>query len=201
MVRQVGSTYAASLIVSPGGEPDWDRSLVGMGKVQQLKPLLNAFPDLKDVLTGVGRPDHQELRPWGALDGAVGGDHETAPGMEWYLGSLAAIASSSSRAATCGRLRAARSASGTAIACNGGPCSFGWYNNGVSVTLSATDNQGGSGVASIRYTTDGSDPTNSSAVYTNAFTISGKGSHTVKAKAAESGYTDSDIATASFIIK
>ncbi|HEY9305694.1 MAG TPA: chitobiase/beta-hexosaminidase C-terminal domain-containing protein, partial [Mycobacterium sp.] len=45
------------------------------------------------------------------------------------------------------------------IACNGAACSVGFYNAAVSVTLSATDNAGGSGVASIRYTTDGTDPT------------------------------------------
>src|SRR5450759_2849924 len=44
------------------------------------------------------------------------------------------------------------------IACNGTACSSGFYNAAVSATLSATDNSGGSGVASIRYTTDGSDP-------------------------------------------
>jgi hypothetical protein len=45
----------------------------------------------------------------------------------------------------------------SAIACNGGSCS-GWFTPGVPVSLSATDNSGGSGVASIRYTTDGSTP-------------------------------------------
>ncbi|HET9849387.1 MAG TPA: chitobiase/beta-hexosaminidase C-terminal domain-containing protein, partial [Candidatus Dormibacteraeota bacterium] len=44
------------------------------------------------------------------------------------------------------------------IACNGAACSGGYYNAAVSITLSATDNPGGTGVASIRYTTDGSDP-------------------------------------------
>jgi hypothetical protein len=54
--------------------------------------------------------------------------------------------------------------------------------------------------ATIYYTTDGSNPTTGSEVYANAFTISGKGSHSVKAKAVESGYTDSDIAAATFVI-
>ena len=60
----------------------------------------------------------------------------------------------------------------SAIACNGGQCS-GWFGNAVSVSLSATDNSGGSGVASIVYTTDGSDPslTNGS-VYTGPFSLS-----------------------------
>jgi peptidoglycan/xylan/chitin deacetylase (PgdA/CDA1 family) len=58
------------------------------------------------------------------------------------------------------------------IACNGSACSSGFYTSAVSVTLSATDT-GGSGVDSIRYTTDGSDPTaTSGSVYTAAFTLS-----------------------------
>jgi peptidoglycan/xylan/chitin deacetylase (PgdA/CDA1 family) len=59
------------------------------------------------------------------------------------------------------------------IACNGGPCS-GWFGNGVSVTLSATDNTGGSGVASIRYTTDGSAPSLTNGTkYSGAFSLTG----------------------------
>src|SRR5207244_1818420 len=46
----------------------------------------------------------------------------------------------------------------SAIACNGSSCARSFYSAAVSVTLSATDNTGGSGVASIRYTTDGTDP-------------------------------------------
>src|SRR5205823_2647532 len=38
------------------------------------------------------------------------------------------------------------------ISCNGGACAS-WYTSAVSVTLSAMDEAGGSGVASIRYTT------------------------------------------------
>ena len=58
------------------------------------------------------------------------------------------------------------------IRCNGAACSTGWYAAAVSVSLSATDNSGGSGVAAIRYTTDGSDPTSSSTLYTSSFTVS-----------------------------
>jgi peptidoglycan/xylan/chitin deacetylase (PgdA/CDA1 family) len=58
----------------------------------------------------------------------------------------------------------------SSIACNLSPCSTGWYGAAVSVTLSAAD--GGSGVAAIRYTTDGSDPTTASATYTAPFTVS-----------------------------
>ncbi|HYT10987.1 MAG TPA: chitobiase/beta-hexosaminidase C-terminal domain-containing protein, partial [Mycobacteriales bacterium] len=43
----------------------------------------------------------------------------------------------------------------TTISCNGGACASGWYNAAVQVTLSATDNSGGSGVAGTYYTTDG----------------------------------------------
>ena len=58
----------------------------------------------------------------------------------------------------------------SAIACNGAACSSAAYTSPVSVSLSATDS--GSGVAAIRYTTDGSDPTTSSLLYTGPFTVS-----------------------------
>jgi Bacterial Ig domain/Polysaccharide deacetylase/Chitobiase/beta-hexosaminidase C-terminal domain len=58
----------------------------------------------------------------------------------------------------------------SSIACNGGTCSTGWYTSAVQVTLSATD--GGSGVAAIRYTTDGSDPTATSTLYGGPFAVS-----------------------------
>ena len=58
----------------------------------------------------------------------------------------------------------------SAIACNGSACSSGWYGASVTVTLSATDDD--SGVAAIRYTLDGSEPTASSPLYTGPFTVS-----------------------------
>jgi peptidoglycan/xylan/chitin deacetylase (PgdA/CDA1 family) len=58
----------------------------------------------------------------------------------------------------------------SSIACNGGTCGSGWYSAPVSVSLSATDTQ--SGVAVIRYTTDGSTPTVTSPVYSGPFTVS-----------------------------
>jgi peptidoglycan/xylan/chitin deacetylase (PgdA/CDA1 family)/N-acetyl-beta-hexosaminidase len=58
----------------------------------------------------------------------------------------------------------------SSIACNGSGCSSGWYTAAVSVSLSATDAQ--SGVAAIRYTTDGSDPTSSSTLYSGPFSVS-----------------------------
>ena len=61
----------------------------------------------------------------------------------------------------------------SSIACNGAACSGGsYYAPSVQVSLSATDNAGGSGVASIRYTTDGSTPSQSSTAYTAPFTVS-----------------------------
>jgi hypothetical protein len=58
------------------------------------------------------------------------------------------------------------------IKCNGGTCSGAWYRAPVQVSLSASDDAGGSGVASIRYTTDGSTPTLSSPAYSAPFTVS-----------------------------
>ena len=47
------------------------------------------------------------------------------------------------------------------------------YDGGVTVTLSVTDNPGGSGFASTQYTTDGTDPTTSptAETYTGAFLL------------------------------
>jgi peptidoglycan/xylan/chitin deacetylase (PgdA/CDA1 family) len=58
----------------------------------------------------------------------------------------------------------------SSIGCNGSGCSSGWYTASVSVALSATDSQ--SGVAVIRYTTDGTDPTTSSPAYVGPFSVS-----------------------------
>src|SRR5207248_11402202 len=56
------------------------------------------------------------------------------------------------------------------ISCNTATCGSGFYNAGVSVSLAAAD--AGSGVAAIRYTTDGSDPTaNTGTVYVGPFTV------------------------------
>src|SRR5205823_2835872 len=56
--------------------------------------------------------------------------------------------------------------------CSGNACSTGWYNSSVSMTLSATDNTGGSGVASIRYTTNGTDPSlTNGQVYSGSFSV------------------------------
>jgi peptidoglycan/xylan/chitin deacetylase (PgdA/CDA1 family)/plastocyanin len=55
------------------------------------------------------------------------------------------------------------------IACNDSSCSTGWYTAGVSVSLSTADT--GTGVAAIRYTTDGTTPTTSSPLYLTPFTV------------------------------
>jgi hypothetical protein len=47
----------------------------------------------------------------------------------------------------------------SSITCDGGPCAGDWHGKAVSVVLSATDS--GSGVARIRYTLDGSEPSTS----------------------------------------
>jgi hypothetical protein len=62
------------------------------------------------------------------------------------------------------------------LSCNGGGetgnCSSGYYDAPVQVTMSATDDPGGSGVAKIVYTTDGSTPTATNGItYTGSFSV------------------------------
>ena len=61
----------------------------------------------------------------------------------------------------------------TTITCNGVACASTPYPfaSTVSVALAATDNAGGTGVAHIYYTTDGSVPTTASTVYTAPFNV------------------------------
>ena len=59
----------------------------------------------------------------------------------------------------------------SSLKCDGASCQSGFYNHSVSATLSAIDNSGGSGVKNIRYTTDGSNPSASSAVYSTAIPV------------------------------
>jgi len=61
----------------------------------------------------------------------------------------------------------------TTIACGGTTCSTGWYASAVNITLPAIDNAGGSGVATTRYTIDGSIPSlTNGTTYVGAFTVS-----------------------------
>ncbi|HET6987978.1 MAG TPA: chitobiase/beta-hexosaminidase C-terminal domain-containing protein, partial [Kribbella sp.] len=55
--------------------------------------------------------------------------------------------------------------------CDGAACG-GPYNHTVNVTLPATDNPGGAGVKEVRYTTNGTDPTASSTLYSGPIPIS-----------------------------
>lgn len=70
----------------------------------------------------------------------------------------------------------------------------GTYNVAQSVTLSCV-----TGGATIRYTTDGTDPTSSSNVYSSAISVGQ--TMTIKAKAFKDGLTDSDIASATYTLK
>jgi len=69
----------------------------------------------------------------------------------------------------------------------------GTFSGSALVTLSCSTSG-----ATIRYTTNGSDPTSRSTLYSSPFTVSS--SSTVMAKAFKTGYTDSDVASASFTI-
>lgn len=72
----------------------------------------------------------------------------------------------------------------------------GTFTKKVKVTI--TDSTSG---AIIYYTTNGATPTTASRRYTGLFKITGRGAHTVKAKAVKSGNTDSAIATANYTIR
>ena len=86
-----------------------------------------------------------------------------------FLDWLAPRSSSGTSVRTMSDVIGDKTAPTSAIACNDSSCSS-WYSQPVSVSLSATDT--GTAVTAIRYTTDGSDPTASSALYTGPFTVS-----------------------------
>jgi len=60
----------------------------------------------------------------------------------------------------------------TSIACNSADCLSSSYFSSLTVSLTATDNAGGSGISSTHYTTNGTDPTLTSPTYTAPFTLS-----------------------------
>lgn len=70
----------------------------------------------------------------------------------------------------------------------------GTYTTSKSVTLGCSTTG-----ATIRYTTDGTDPTGSSTAYSSAITVDA--SKTIKAKAFKDGLTASDVASATYTIK
>ena len=70
----------------------------------------------------------------------------------------------------------------------------GAYSSSQSVAISSSTSG-----ATIRYTTDGSEPTSSSTAYSDPISVSA--TTTVKAKAFKSGMTDSDTATATYTIE
>jgi hypothetical protein len=69
----------------------------------------------------------------------------------------------------------------------------GSYEGNQSVTISTTTPS-----ATIYYTTDGSDPTTSSTVYSSAIALTAPSTTTIKAIAVRSGYNNSTVATAAF---
>ena len=67
----------------------------------------------------------------------------------------------------------------TTIACNGSPCTTAGYNGATTITLTADDADGW-GVDKTYYTTDGSTPSTSSAVYGSPVVLSTPATYTVK---------------------
>ena len=63
--------------------------------------------------------------------------------------------------------------------CNGATCAAAWYGSPLSFALAAADT--GSGVSSIRYTTNGTDPTATSTAYTGAISVTSTRSYRFRA--------------------
>ena len=70
----------------------------------------------------------------------------------------------------------------TVIQLDGQKSPFGWYIGPVTVTMSATDNPGGTGVASIQYTTDGG---KTALVYNSPFVVDAERVSLILAKASD----------------
>ena len=86
----------------------------------------------------------------------------------------------------------------TGALCDGAACA-GPYNHTVSVSLPATDNPGGAGVKEVRYTTNGTDPTSSSTLYTGPFNVAS--TSTVKFRAEDNvGNVESPVKSQSLVI-
>ncbi|NHC47406.1 hypothetical protein G9H72_19335, partial [Motilibacter sp. K478] len=84
----------------------------------------------------------------------------------------------------------------TVSAALAGPQSGGNYTGPVTVTLTATDNPGGSGVASVEYSVDNGAFT----AYTTPFTVSAVGAHTVRDRATDVAGNVSPVGSSTFTI-
>jgi peptidoglycan/xylan/chitin deacetylase (PgdA/CDA1 family) len=136
----------------------WDQIVIGKVCSQSLDP--NNYSTCSTSSGHVELSDLNSFLDWMANAGQAGGAPAGA--------TLATVRSAATSADT--------SAPATTIACNGAPCTSSPYSGVVSVTLAATDT--GSGVASTHYTTDGSDPTQSSPTYTGPFNVNGANAST-----------------------
>jgi len=97
----------------------------------------------------------------------VDGEYITPSDFDALLDWLQARASAGTHVVTAAKVMDP-SPPATQIRCDGAACQSGFYSQSVAATLSATDtgrSTGASGVREIHYTTDGSDPTASSPVY------------------------------------
>jgi len=75
----------------------------------------------------------------------------------------------------------------TTISVNGTIGGYGWYVSDVEVTLTAADNEGGSGVAETKYSLDGGETWNT---YTSPFTVTADGYHVVLARSWDNAGND-----------
>ncbi|MDP3879587.1 MAG: S8 family serine peptidase [Dehalococcoidales bacterium] len=75
----------------------------------------------------------------------------------------------------------------TAISVNGTQSQFGWYNTDVTVTLTAQDDAGGSGVSEIKYSLDGGQGWQT---YSSPFIVSSEGTNLVLARAWDNAGND-----------
>lgn len=113
------------------------------------------------------------------------GDTSTSLGASVLSGLTNTTAGTGSNASLSVTIKADGTAPSTSITCNSAACSSSWYTSSpVTVALSASDT-GGSGVAAIYYTTDGSTPTTSHysgsfSAATGSFNLTSDGTHDVQ---------------------